>query len=55
MTIPQTMKAAVVTELGKPLDIREHPVPQIGAGQVLVAGPYACLHDTCDGRCRIRR
>lgn len=36
MTIPQTMKAAVVTELGKPLDIREHPVPQIGAGQVLV-------------------
>ena len=36
MTIPQTMKAAVVTELGKPLDIREHPVPQIGAGQVLI-------------------
>jgi len=36
MTIPQTMKAAVVTELGKPLDIREHPVPQIGVGQVLV-------------------
>ena len=30
------MKAAVVTELGKPLDIREHPVPQIGVGQVLV-------------------
>lgn len=36
MTIPRTMKAAVVAELGKPLDIREHPVPQIGPGQVLV-------------------
>ncbi len=32
----KTMKAAVVTELGKPLDIREVPVPEIGHGQVLV-------------------
>ena len=30
------MKADVDTELGKSLDIREHPVPQIGAGQVRV-------------------
>ncbi|WP_055087226.1 zinc-dependent alcohol dehydrogenase, partial [Jannaschia donghaensis] len=31
----KTMKAAVVTDLGKPLEIREVPVPQIGPGQVL--------------------
>ncbi|WP_299821054.1 alcohol dehydrogenase AdhP [uncultured Jannaschia sp.] len=30
------MKAAVVTEFGRPLDIREIPVPRIGPGQVLV-------------------
>lgn len=36
MSIPKTMKAAVVTALGQPLDIREHPVPRIGPGQVLV-------------------
>lgn len=30
------MKAAVVTRLGAPLDIREVPVPQIGPGQVLM-------------------
>lgn len=35
-TLPKTMKAAVVTELGKPLDIREVPVPQIGPRDVLV-------------------
>ncbi len=34
--MPDTMKAAVVTELGKPLDILEMPVPKIGHGQVLV-------------------
>lgn len=32
----KTMKAAVVTELGRPLDIREVPVPDIGPGEVLV-------------------
>ena len=30
------MKAAVVTEFGKPLEIQELPVPEPGAGQVLV-------------------
>ena len=34
--MPRTMKAAVVTQLGQPLEIREEPVPSIGAGQVLV-------------------
>ena len=32
----KTMKAAVVRELGKPLVIEEVPMPQAGAGQVLV-------------------
>lgn len=36
MTLPQTMKAAVVTALGAPLDIREVPVPVPGPGQVLI-------------------
>jgi len=36
MTIPRTIKAAVVAELGTPLEIREHPVLQIGTGEVLV-------------------
>jgi alcohol dehydrogenase, propanol-preferring len=36
MSLPKTMKAAVVTALGKPLDIREVPVPQVGPGQVLI-------------------
>ncbi len=36
MTIPKMMKAAVVTKLGAPLEIRERPVPTIGPGQVLV-------------------
>ncbi|WFU43968.1 alcohol dehydrogenase AdhP [Bradyrhizobium sp. CB82] len=31
-----TMKAAVVTKLGKPLEIRDVPVPQPGPGEVLV-------------------
>jgi propanol-preferring alcohol dehydrogenase len=31
-----TMKAAVVTDFGKPLEIRELPVPEPGPGQVLV-------------------
>lgn len=30
------MKAAVVTEFGKPLDIREVPIPEVGPGQVLM-------------------
>ncbi len=34
--MPRTMKAAVVTELGKPLEIREVDVPRVGPGQVLV-------------------
>lgn len=36
MTLPKTMKAAVVTQLGRPLEILERPLPVIGAGQVLV-------------------
>jgi len=36
MSIPKTMKAAVVPALGQPLDIREVPVPAIGPGQVLM-------------------
>ncbi|MEM9785383.1 MAG: alcohol dehydrogenase AdhP [Pseudomonadota bacterium] len=36
MTLPKTMKAAVVTALGEPLDIREVPVPAVGPGQVLM-------------------
>ena len=36
MSLPRTMKAAVVPALGAPLDIREVPVPQVGPGQVLI-------------------
>lgn len=36
MTIPLTMQAAVVEEFGKPLQVREVPVPQPGPGQALV-------------------
>ena len=32
----RTMKAAVVPALGKPLEIREVPVPEVGPGQILV-------------------
>ena len=34
--MPPTMKAAVVREFGKPLVIEEVPVPQPGAGQIVV-------------------
>ncbi|MEM1064348.1 MAG: alcohol dehydrogenase AdhP [Pseudomonadota bacterium] len=36
MTLPKVMKAAVVPALGKPLEIRELPVPEVGPGQVLM-------------------
>lgn len=36
MSLPRTMKAAVVPALGRPLEIREVPVPEIGPGQVLM-------------------
>jgi len=36
MSLPSTMKAAVVTELGAPLDIREVPVPEVRRGEVLI-------------------
>ena len=36
MSLPRTMKAAVVTALGQPLEIREIPVPEVGPGQVLM-------------------
>ncbi|MGL6211689.1 MAG: alcohol dehydrogenase AdhP [Paracoccaceae bacterium] len=36
MSLPTTMKAAVCTQLGAPLELREVPVPQIGPGQVLI-------------------
>ncbi len=35
MSLPKTMKAAVVTGLGAPLEIREVAVPEIGPGQIL--------------------
>ncbi|HLZ68232.1 MAG TPA: alcohol dehydrogenase AdhP [Aliidongia sp.] len=34
--MPRSMKAAVVHTLGAPLEIREVPVPEVGAGQILV-------------------
>ena len=34
--LPQTMKAAVVDEFGKPLSIRDVSVPRPGPGQILV-------------------
>ena len=36
MSLPKTMKAAVVPSLGAPLEIRELPVPEVGPGQVLM-------------------
>jgi len=36
LEIPKTMKAAIVEEFGKPLVIKEVPVPEPGYGQVLV-------------------
>ena len=36
MSLPKTMKAAVVTGLGRPLEIREVAVPKIGPGQALI-------------------
>ncbi|ODU94452.1 MAG: zinc-dependent alcohol dehydrogenase [Lysobacterales bacterium 66-474] len=36
MTIPQTMRAAVVRDFGRPLSIEEWPVPRPGPGKVLV-------------------
>lgn len=36
MAIPKTMNAAVVEEFGKPLVVKEVPVPTPGPGQVLV-------------------
>lgn len=36
MSLPKTMKAAVVTRLGAPLEIREVPVPAVGPGQILI-------------------
>jgi propanol-preferring alcohol dehydrogenase len=35
-TIPETMRAAVVREFGKPLTIEQWPVPKPGRGEVLV-------------------
>lgn len=36
MSLPKTMKAAVVPGLGQRLEIREVPVPQVGPGQILM-------------------
>lgn len=36
MTIPKTMKAAVVEKFAEPLVMREVPVPEPGPGQALV-------------------
>ena len=38
MGIPNTMRAMVLEELGKPLQIREVAVPKPQAGQVLTSG-----------------
>ncbi|KAI1618970.1 putative alcohol dehydrogenase [Exophiala viscosa] len=51
--VPQTQKALLVTELGKPLIlVTDHPVPQPGPGQVLirvtVAGPNPHDHKARD-------
>lgn len=35
MSLPKTMKAAVVTALGAPLEIRQLPVPRPGPGQIV--------------------
>ena len=34
--MPKTMKAAFVTEFGKPLTLGELPVPEPGDGQLLI-------------------
>lgn len=36
MSLPRTMKAAVVPALGAPLDIRDVPVPEVRPGEVLI-------------------
>ena len=36
MSLPRTMKAAVVPALGQPLDIRDVPVPEVRPGEVLI-------------------
>lgn len=36
MSLPRTMKAAVVPALGAPLDVREVPVPEVRPGEVLI-------------------
>jgi propanol-preferring alcohol dehydrogenase len=36
MTIPKSMRAAIVTKFGEPLELREVPVPTPGPGQALV-------------------
>lgn len=36
MSLPRTMKAAVVPALGAPLEIREVPVPEVRPGEVLI-------------------
>eukprot|EP00444_Apocalathium_aciculiferum_P046793 CAMPEP_0183497982 /NCGR_PEP_ID=MMETSP0371-20130417/367_1 /TAXON_ID=268820 /ORGANISM="Peridinium aciculiferum, Strain PAER-2" /LENGTH=47 /DNA_ID= /DNA_START= /DNA_END= /DNA_ORIENTATION= len=36
LEIPKTMKAALVVEFGKPLVLKEVPVPEPGYGQVLI-------------------
>ena len=36
MTIPATMRAMVMAAAGKPLELKEVPVPTPGPGQVLI-------------------
>lgn len=35
-SIPKTMKAACVVEQGKPLEIKEIPVPEVKDGEILL-------------------
>ncbi|KJX94057.1 alcohol dehydrogenase like protein [Zymoseptoria brevis] len=39
--LPKTMKAAVLTGVGKPLEIQDIPLPEMGAGEILIK-VYAC-------------
>lgn len=39
--LPKTMKAAVLTGVGKPLEIQDIPLPEMGAGEILIK-VHAC-------------
>lgn len=51
----RTTKAAVLTALGQPLELREMTIPPLQAGQVLVDIAYSGVCHTQIGECRGRR